>query len=119
MIRDVPEAGRAAELDLVIYRDGRFSHEFEFVSVDEGDEESPLNLTAMGPFVCQVRHASRDIIICDLDVTELDLLNGRINVSIEASETSLLIPGRYYWSLASAQGYVLMQGRVEVAKTFI
>lgn len=94
---------------LVIYRGATLSLLLELVA---NDEVTPINLTGLGPFTCQLRKKPEGELVAELDVAETDLANGKITLSIDHADTVNLPVCDPVWDVVDRTGHVWVEPSV-------
>ena len=98
--------------DIPISRGGRWSFTFAFV-VTETD--TPLDLTGLGPFVCEVKDIKADRVLVTPTVTSDYDATGLVTITMSPTQTRSLALGLVRLGLRDAQGNPYLEYTPEVA----
>lgn len=97
--------------DVPIYRGAKWS--FDFLILVEGTD-TPVNLTGLGPFVCEVKDFQRDRVIATATITSNYDSTGLINVTLTPEQTRALPLGQVRMGMRDAEGNPFFEGSPEV-----
>lgn len=99
------------DLDLPIYRGAKWSFAFAFVVVAT---DTPLDLTGLGPFVCEVKDPRRDSVLATATVTSDYDATGIVTVTLTAAQTRSLPVGKVRMGIRDAENNPYLEWTPEV-----
>lgn len=97
--------------DLSIYRGARWSFDFLFVVTDT---DTPLDLTGLGPFVCQIKDPRRDSVLVTPTVTSDYDATGVVTITIDPADSLTLPLGNVRMGLRDTEGNPYLEWMPEV-----
>jgi hypothetical protein len=100
------------DLSIPIYRGARWSFAFRFVVVSTND---PLDLTGLGPFVCEIKDPRANRLLVTPTVTSDYDATGIITVTITPEDTLTLPLGNVRMGVRDVEGNSYLEGSPEVA----
>ena len=100
------------DLSIPIYRGARWSFAFKFVVVSTDD---PLDLTGLGPFVCEIKDPRANRLLVTPTVTSDYDATGIITVTITPEDTLTLPLGNVRMGVRDVEGNSYLEGSPEVA----
>ena len=101
------------ELTIPISRGAKWSFEFAFVTDD--DAEDPVDLTGLGPFVCEVKAINANRLLATATVTSDYDATGIVTVTLSAAQTLALPLGFVRMGMKDVEDSPLFEGTPEVA----
>lgn len=99
------------DLDLPIYRGARWSFAFAFVVTAT---DTPLDLTGLGPFVCQIKDPRADRLLATATVTSDYDDTGIVTITLSATQTRALPLGKVRLGLRDAENNAYLEYMPEV-----
>lgn len=99
------------DLDLPIYRGAKWSFAFLFVVVDT---DTPLDLTGLGPFVCQIKDPRADRLLATATVESDYDDSGLVTITLTPTQTRALSVGKVRMGLRDNEGNPYMESMIEV-----
>jgi hypothetical protein len=99
------------DLTIPISRGATWSFEFAFVTEDTGD---PVDLTGLGPFVCEVKSINANRLLATATVTSDYDATGLVTVTLSAAQTLALPIGAVRMGMKDAEDNPLFEGSPEV-----
>jgi len=106
-------ADMTVEPDLAIYRGAVWEHTFLLESEDTGD---PLDLTGLGPFVCQIKKINSETVIATATVTSAYDATGLITPKFTAVQTLLCTDNQVSCGIRDALNNLYAEGFLQVKK---
>ena len=79
----------AVTVPFAVYRGAKFEHALTIVD----DNDDPVDLTGLNPFVCEFVHPTKEITLTTLSVANTDLASGVITPTATAEQTAALTAG--------------------------
>lgn len=98
-------------LNIPISRRGKWSHAFALVVTAT---DTPVDLTGLGPFVCEVRSLRKDSLLATATVTSAYDATGVITITLTAAQTATLPLGKVRMGVRDSQDNPYMEGTPEV-----
>lgn len=98
-------------LNIPISRRAKWSFAFLFVVTGTN---TPLDLTGLGPFVCQVRSLRKDQLLATATVTSAYDNTGIVTITLSAAQTATLPLGKVRMGLRDSQDNAYLEGTPEV-----
>ena len=99
------------ELNIPISRGAKWSFAFAFVVTDTDD---PLDLTGLGPFVCEVKAINANRLLATATVTSDYDDTGIVTVTLSSAQTLALPLGKVRMGLRDALDNSYLEGTPEV-----
>lgn len=98
-------------LNIPISRGAKWQFQFAFVDPETGD---PIDLTGLGPFVCEVKAPTADRLLVTPTVTSDYDATGLITITMEAAQTITLPVGKVRMGVRDNQDNPYLEGAPEV-----
>lgn len=99
------------ELNIPIYRGAKWQFAFQFMITDT---ETPMDLTGLGPFVCEIRDPRGDRLLATPTVTSDYDDNGTITITISSAQSIVLPLGKVRMGVRDALDNSYLEGMPEV-----
>ena len=99
------------ELNIPIYRGAKWSFAYAFVVVGT---DTPLDLTGLGPFVCQVKDPRGDRVLATATVTSDYDATGIVTITLSSTQTRALPLGYVRMGLRDKEDNSYLEGTPEV-----